>query len=38
MRNKFIEIEQRLQLIEKLLKLNNISYIAKNSKKYNKEN
>jgi len=38
MRNKFIEIEQRLQLIEKLSKSNNISYIARSSKKYNKEN
>ena len=37
-RNKFIEIEQYLQLIEKLLKLNSIFYIAKNSKKYNREN
>jgi len=38
MRNKFIKIEQYLQLIKKLLKLNNIFYIAKNFKKYNKEN
>jgi len=38
MRNKFIKIEQRLQLIEKLLKLNNISYIARNFKERNKEN
>jgi len=38
MRNKFIKIEQYLQLIEKLLRLNSISYIAKNSKEYNKEN
>ncbi len=27
-----------MQLIKKLLKLNNIFYIAKNSKKYNREN
>jgi len=38
MRNKFIKIKQRLQLIKKLLKLNNISYIARNSKRRNKEN
>jgi len=38
MRNKFIKIEQRLQLIKKLLKLNNIFYIARNSRKRNKEN
>ncbi len=38
MRNKFIEIEQRLQLITKLLKSNNIFYIAKNFKKRNKKN
>ncbi len=38
MRNKFIRIEQHLQLIKKLLKLNNIFYIAKNSKRRNKEN
>jgi len=38
MRNKFIKIEQRLQLIEKLPKSNNISYIAKNSKKRSREN
>ncbi len=38
MRNKFIEIKQYLQLIKKLLRLNSISYIAKNSKKYNREN
>ncbi len=36
--NKFIGIKQYLQLIEKLLKLNSISYIAENSEKYNKEN
>jgi len=38
MRNKFIKIEQRLQLIKKLLKSSSISYIAKNSKERNKEN
>jgi len=38
MRNKFIEIEQRLQLIKKLSKSNSISYIARNSKERNKEN
>jgi len=38
MRNKFIKIEQRLQLIEKLSRSNNISYIARNFKKYNREN
>jgi len=38
MRNKFIKIELRLQLIKKLLKLDSISYIARNSKKRNKEN
>jgi len=38
MRNKFIKIEQRLQSIEKLLRLNNIFYIARNFKKCNKEN
>ncbi len=37
-RNKFIEIEQYLQLIEKLLKLNSIFYIAKNFKKYSRKN
>ena len=36
--NKFIEIKQYLQLIKKLLRLNNIFYIAKNSKRYNREN
>ncbi len=36
--NKFIEIEQYLQSIEKLSRLNNIFYIAKNSEKRNKEN
>ncbi len=38
MHNRFIEIKQHLQLIEKLLRLNNISYIVENSKKYNREN
>jgi len=38
MRNKFIKIEQRLQSIRELLRLNNISYIARNSRKRNKEN
>jgi len=38
MRNKFIKIEQRLQLIKKLLKLNNIFYIARNSRRRNREN
>ncbi len=38
MRNKFIKIEQRLQLIKKLLKLNSIFYIAKNFKRRNKKN
>jgi len=38
MRNKFIRIKQRLQLIKKLLKLNNISYIVENFEKCNKEN
>ena len=38
MRSKFIEIEQRLQLIKKLLRLNNIFYIARNSKRRSKEN
>ena len=38
MRNKFIKIEQCLQLIKKLSRLNSISYIAKNFKKRNKEN
>jgi len=38
MRNKFIEIKQYLQLIKKLLRLNNTSYIVKNFKKYNKKN
>jgi len=38
MRNKFIEIEQYLQLIKKLLKSSNISYIVENSRKHNKEN
>jgi len=38
MRNKFIKMKQRLQLIEKLLKLNSISYIARNFKERNKEN
>jgi len=38
MRNKFIEIEQCLQLIKKLLRLSNIFYIARNFKKCNKEN
>ncbi len=37
MRNRFIEIEQYLQLIKKLLRLNNIFYIAKNSKERNKK-
>ncbi len=36
--NRFIEIKQCLQLIEELLRLNSIFYIAKNSKKRNKEN
>jgi hypothetical protein len=38
MRNRFIKIEQYLQLIKKLLRLNNFFYIVKNSKKYNREN
>jgi len=38
MRNKFIKIEQRLQLIKKLLKLNNIFYIVENFRERNKEN
>ncbi len=38
MRNKFIEIKQYLQLIKKFLRSDNISYIAENFKKYNKEN
>ncbi len=38
MRNKFIEIEQYLQSIEKLLKSNSIFYIAKNFKRYSREN
>jgi len=38
MRNKFIEIEQRLQSIKKLLRLSNIFYIAKNFKQRNKKN
>jgi len=38
MRNKFIRIKQRLQLFIKLLRLNSISYIARNFKRYNKEN
>ncbi len=38
MRNKFIEIKQRLQLIKELLRLSNIFYIAKNFKKRNKKN
>jgi len=38
MRNKFIEIEQYLQSIKKLLKSSNTSYIAKNSKRRNKKN
>jgi len=38
MRNKFIEIKQRLQLINKLLRLSSIFYIARNSKERNKEN
>jgi len=38
MRNKFIKIKQRLQLIEKLLRSSNIFYIARNFKKHNKEN
>jgi len=37
-RNKFIKIEQYLQLIEELLKLDNISYIAKNFRERSKEN
>ena len=36
--NKFIEIKQYLQLIEKFLRSDSISYTAENSKKYNKEN
>ncbi len=38
MRNRFIEIKQYLQSLEKLLRLNNIFYIAKNFKRYNREN
>jgi len=38
MRNKFIEIEQRLQLIKELLRSNNIFYIVENSRERNKEN
>jgi len=38
MRNRFIKIKQCLQSIEELSKLDNIFYIAKNSKKRNKEN
>ena len=38
MRNKFIEIEQYLQSIEKLLRSNSIFYIAKNFKRYSREN
>ncbi len=38
MRNKFIEIEQRLQSIEKLFKSNSTFYYAKNSKNCNKDN
>jgi len=38
MRDKFIKIEQRLQLIEKLLRSNSISYIVENSRERNKEN
>ncbi len=38
MRNKFIEIKQRLQLIKKLLRLSNTFYIVKNFKKRNKKN
>jgi len=38
MRNKFINIKQRLQLIEKLLRSSNIFYIVKNFEKRNKEN
>jgi len=32
MRNKFIKIKQRLQLIKKLLRLNSITYIARTLK------
>jgi len=38
MRNKFIEIKQRLQLIKKLLRSNNTSYIVENFKRRNKKN
>ncbi len=38
MRNKFIEIEQYLQFIEKLLKSNSTFYYAKNSRDCNKDN
>jgi len=38
MRNKFIEIEQRLQSIKELSRSNSIFYIAKNSKERNKKN
>ncbi len=38
MRNRFIEIEQYLQLIKKLLKSSSIFYIARNFKRRNKEN
>ncbi len=37
-RNRFIEIEQYLQLIKKFLKSDSIFYIAENSEKYNREN
>ena len=37
MRNKFIEIKQRLQLIKELLRLSNIFYIARNFKERNKK-
>ena len=38
MRNKFIEIEQRLQSIKKLSRLDSIFYIARNSRERNKKN